>query len=139
MNPALLFSIANTVALATWIVLVVAPGSRAAEVLVHRGVTPLILALGYWGCAVGFVASGPAEGWGFGSLDAVRTLFTSEWALLGGWIHYLAFDLLIGGDVDRRLRGKRPPLRVVCLALTFLLGPIGWSLSLLAGRGVSRA
>ena len=50
--------------------------------------------------------------------------------LLAGWIHYLAFDLLIGTweTRDARERGLPHLLLVPCLVLTFLLGPAGWLL-----------
>jgi hypothetical protein len=52
--------------------------------------------------------------------------------LLAGWIHYLAFDLLVGGweARDSRERGIRHWFVVPCLMLTFLLGPAGWLLYL---------
>ena len=33
---------------------------------------------------------------GFSSLPDVALLFSNPWLLLAGWIHYLAFDLLVG-------------------------------------------
>ena len=47
--------------------------------------------------------------------------------LLAGWIHYLAFDLFIGGWETRdAVRNGIPHLLVIpCLLLTFMLGPIG--------------
>jgi hypothetical protein len=67
---------------------------------------------------------------GFSSLAAVATLFGNPWALLAGWIHYLAFDLLIGTweARDARERGVPHLLLVPCLILTFLFGPAGWLL-----------
>jgi hypothetical protein len=72
-----------------------------------------------------------AEG-GFSSLDEVASLFRNPWLLLAGWIHYLAFDLLIGTwEVrDARSRGISHLLVLPCLALTFLFGPAGWLLYL---------
>ena len=60
----------------------------------------------------------------------MATLFSNPWALLAGWVHYLAFDLLIGTwEVrDSRERGVPHLLVVPCLILTFLLGPAGWLL-----------
>ena len=50
--------------------------------------------------------------------------------LLAGWIHYLAFDLLIGSWEVRDARELGiPHLFVVpCLFLTFMFGPAGWLL-----------
>jgi hypothetical protein len=70
-----------------------------------------------------------AEG-GFSSLSDVAALFGNPWVLLAGWIHYLAFDLLVGAweARDSRERGISHLLLVPCLILTFLFGPAGWLL-----------
>ena len=69
---------------------------------------------------------GDAEG-GFGSLAELMKLFRSDWSVLTGWIHYLAFDLFIGAWEARDSRAVGIPHWKVgpCLLLTFLLGPIG--------------
>jgi hypothetical protein len=65
---------------------------------------------------------------GFSSLSAVAALFADPWLLLAGWIHYLAFDLIVGGwEVrDARRRSISHGLVVPCLFLTFMFGPAGW-------------
>ena len=52
--------------------------------------------------------------------------------LLAGWIHYLAFDLLVGAHIVRqgRVLGLSPWLVLPCLPLTFLFGPAGFLLFL---------
>jgi hypothetical protein len=63
----------------------------------------------------------------FNSLNGVMLLFTDRWLVLAGWVHYLAFDLFIGGweIADSRERCV-PHLAVVpALLLTFFFGPIG--------------
>ena len=66
----------------------------------------------------------------------VMKLFTDRWVALGGWIHYLAFDLFIGAwIVNEGQRDQLPWWRVLpALPLTFLFGPAGLLLfSLLRG------
>jgi hypothetical protein len=126
-TPEQIFSIANLVAMAAWVALVILPGRRwVTEVLTSTAV-PLLFAIAY----VLIVATtfGRTPG-GFSSLAAVATLFSNPWALLAGWIHYLAFDLLIGTweARDARERGVPHLLLVPCLILTFLFGPAGWLL-----------
>ena len=41
-----------------------------------------------------------------GSRRSIATLFSNPWALLAGWTHYLAFDLLIGTWEGRRTRAR---------------------------------
>ena len=67
---------------------------------------------------------------GFSSLADVRSLFDNPWLLLAGWVHYLAFDLFVGGwEVrDAQERGLTHLLVVPALVLTFFFGPAGWLL-----------
>ena len=69
---------------------------------------------------------------GFSSLQDVALLFSDPWLLLAGWIHYLAFDLLVGAweARDARERGIPHLFVVPSLILTFLFGPAGWLLYL---------
>jgi hypothetical protein len=73
-----------------------------------------------------------AEG-GFGSLQEVRALFADDRVLLAGWVHYLAFDLLVGSVLAARLdrAGVGRLVQAPILALVFLLGPLGALLALL--------
>lgn len=120
-----IFSIANTLALLSWIILIVAPRWKWTQKIILSGVIPLLLSVAYLGLIVLFFGS--AEG-GFGSLAEVMKLFTNEWAALGGWIHYLAFDLFVGiWEVkDSQKRGISHLIVIPCLIFTFLLGPIGF-------------
>jgi hypothetical protein len=65
-------------------------------------------------------------------LAGVATLFSNPWLLVAGWLHYLAFDLLIGTweARDARERGVPHLLLVVCLFATLMFGPAGWLLYL---------
>jgi hypothetical protein len=117
------------IAIAGWLPLVFLPRVRWATSVVPV-VVPFVLALVY--AALVAWALPWSEG-GFSSLSGVQSLFENPWALLAGWTHYLAFDLLIGGwEVrDARERGIPHLLMVPVLALTFLLGPCGLLLYLL--------
>jgi hypothetical protein len=69
----------------------------------------------------------PGAGGGFGSIAEVRALFAQDALLLAGWVHYLAFDLLIGAlEVKQAKQIGIPHVLIVpALILTFLLGPAG--------------
>ena len=119
-----IFTIANLVAIVGWLLIAILPRWRVTRFVVLSGGVSLALA-GL--CLVLIVMFfGAAEG-GFDSLANVMKLFTNEWAVLAGWIHYLAFDLFIGAwevrDAERR--GVSHLWVIPCLVLTFLLGPIG--------------
>jgi len=127
MAPEQLFSIANLIALAAWVALVILPHRRRVADVVAGLAVPLVFAAAY--LLIVAVTFGRSPG-GFGSLADVGTLFDDRWLLLAGWIHYLAFDLLVGTwEVrDARERGLPHLLVVPCLVLTFLFGPAGWLL-----------
>ena len=81
-------------------------------------------------CALYAVAAAtglPGAPGGFGSLPEVMALFTAPGAAVAGWVHYLAFDLLVGGWIvrDARARGRSHLLVLPCLFLTLMLGPVG--------------
>ena len=125
LNFALLFSLAGVLAMIGWLVLLVSPlipqwSDRIAGLLI-----PSVLSAGYVVLAVFFPSGGDG---GFDSLDAVMTLFSQPSAMLAGWIHYLAFDLLIGAWICRTARHEALNFWLVapCLVLTFLLGPAGF-------------
>ena len=125
MSPDQIFGIANTVAAIGWLLLAVLPGREwVTRVVTGRAIPGLFAALYV---AIIAAAFGRAEG-GFSTLGAVAQLFANPWLLLAGWVHYLAFDLLIGNwEVrDSRARGIPHLLVVPCLVLTFLFGPAGW-------------
>jgi len=129
MTPEQIFSIANLVALAGWILLAVLPGRVWVSKVVTAVLIPALLAVVY----VTVLATywGTLEG-GFGSLAQVALLFSNPWALLAGWVHYLAFDLFVGSwEVrDSRVHGIPHWFVLPCLFLTFMFGPAGWLLYL---------
>ncbi len=130
MSPHHIFSIANFAALCCWLLLVVLPRKKWVTHTVAGVAVPAMFATLY--SVIVLVYFADAEG-GFSSLDDVAALFASSpWMLLAGWIHYLAFDLLVGTweARDSRERGIPHLLLVPCLILTFLFGPAGWLLYL---------
>jgi hypothetical protein len=138
MTTDLLFSICNTSVLPAWILLAFAPTWKWTQRLVHSALIPLLLGLVYAGAL--FSATGAPEGAGMGSLAGVMALFTVPEAVLGGWVHYLIFDLFVGAWEVRDARRQDIPhwMVVPCLALTLMLGPIGL-VAYLALRGAMRS
>ena len=130
MSAESLFSVAGTLVLPGWGLLVFLPRWRPVTPLITAVVIPAVLAILYVGLIVVHL---PAAKGGFGSLADVSELFSYEHVLLAGWVHYLAFDLFIGSwEVRDAQRNGVPQIAVVpCLVLTFLLGPSGLLLYLL--------
>ena len=118
------FSIANIIALAGWLILIVMGRHRLAHTLVTGVILPLLLTALY--TAILVIHWTESEG-GFGSLAGVQALFSNQWLLLAGWVHYLAFDLFVGSWEVRDAQQHRIPrwAMIPCLILTFLFGPAG--------------
>lgn len=119
------FSAAGALAMAGWAGLILLPRWRGLSVRLAGLVIPAILSLGY---AVLILMHWQGASGGFGSLDQVAALFGSRPLLLAGWVHYLAFDLLVGTWVLRRSQEQAIAhgLIVPVLLLTFLFGPLGY-------------
>jgi hypothetical protein len=134
MSPEQIFAVSNGIAALGWILLAVLPRRRWVTDVVTGAVLPAAFAFLY-GMIVATTFAG-AEG-SFATLAGVSTLFSNPWLLLAGWLHYLAFDLLIGTweARDARERGVPHPLLIVCLFLTFVFGPAGWLLYMGVRRG----
>ncbi len=129
MSPEQVFSLANAVAALCWLTLAVLPRKAWVSNVAAGVAVPAMLAFVY-AILIG-VNFWSAEG-SFSSLAGVALLFRNPWLLLAGWIHYLAFDLLVGSweARDARQRGIPHLLLLPCLIMTFLFGPAGWLLYL---------
>jgi hypothetical protein len=125
MTPDRIFSLANSVAMLSWILLIVLGRKRWVTNLVTGFAVPLILAVLYT-ALIAQPWRDPGGG-GFSSLSGVALLFSNPWKLLAGWVHYLAFDLFTGTWEVRDAAEKGVPhlLVIPSLALTFFFGPAG--------------
>jgi hypothetical protein len=124
MDLEIIFSIANSLPLASWILLFVFFEKRWVYQLLFSGVF-VAMAIVY----VIFIfkgLGGDSQG-GFDSLANVKLLFSNDEAVLAGWIHYLVFDLFVGMWIcqDTAKTGINRWLLLPCLFLTFMLGPVG--------------
>jgi hypothetical protein len=129
MTPDRLFSLCGALAMLGWLCLMLTPlwpksVRERLPRLIGAICIPALIAVVYSGVILTHWAGHPG---GFNSLDAVMLLFTSRWLVAAGWVHYLAFDLFIGGweVADSRLRGIPHLLMIPLLLLTFLFGPMG--------------
>ncbi len=126
MTPPQIFPVVNLIALLAWVALAALPRQPWVAKTIAGWAVPAVPAMVYAALIV--------SNWGgpgsFSSLDGVALLFSNPWLLLAGWVHYLAFDLLVGAwEVqDARARGVWHLLVLPCLFLTFMFGPVGWLL-----------
>ena len=123
---ALLFKIANLIALVSWILLIGFPRTRITRHVVFQLGVPLLFAATYL-VLIATSLEGFKAGGGFGSLEQVQKLFTFPRAVLAGWLHYLAFDLFVGSRIarDSQRRGIAAWAVAPALFLTFMFGPVG--------------
>ena len=128
MSPTEVFSMANMTAMPMWILMILLPKWKVTRFLIDYKVIPLQLSVVY--AIYIFQAIQIAGGLDFGSLDSVMALFTEENAVLAGWVHYLAFDLVVGMWIlNQNKELKIHHLLIApCLAATFMLGPLGFIL-----------
>lgn len=130
-----IFSLCSGVAILGWLGLVFLPKSTVTRELLPSVIIPVLLGVTYAYLIFTSRGDAPAEG-GFGTLGEVKALFSVDALLLAGWIHYLAFDLFIGGWIlrDSQSHDMRHLLVVPCLFFTLMAGPFGLLLYLLLKR-----
>lgn len=135
------FGWAGQAAILGWLILIFAPRGfpgRLGPALfaIPRFIIPLGISLIYTGFALPHIFS--VEGDGFGSLQEVAKLLAKPEMLLAGWVHYLAFDLFIGGWIAAQADriGLSRMVQAPILATTFMLGPVGLA-TFLVIKGVS--
>ena len=138
MTPEALFTLAGTLVLPGWAILILAPRRWPALNAVPALVIPLLLSAGYAALIMRFFAG---AGGGFGSLAQVRALMADDGMLLAGWVHYLAFDLIAGSLAAAALdrAGASRLIQAPILITTFLFGPLGWLLAMLVTGGLAAA
>jgi hypothetical protein len=120
-----IFAIANPAAMLCWVLLAVLPNRRWVTDVITGRVAPALFAVAYVAIVIAVL---PRAQGSFSTLAGVAELFSQPWLLLAGWLHYLAFDLLIGTweARDSIERGVPRWLLVPCLFLTLMFGPMGW-------------
>lgn len=135
MTPEQVFSLAGTAAMAGWVVLILGPRRHAALNAIPLWIIPAGLSAIY---AALILSRFSDIGGGFDSLASVAVLFESDWALLAGWVHFLAFDLFVGAvmaaRMDRVHVGRL--IQAPILAATFMLGPLGFLIAAMTELGL---
>ena len=132
MSPDSIFQTCSTISMAGWLVLLVISPFWSSFDKFLIGIIITLFAIVYaW---LIFQVFSPGDFEKFGSLNDVMELFTDKTAVTAGWVHYLAFDLLTGIWIKKNAQkyNIHHLILVPCLLLTFMLGPIGLLLYLLA-------
>ena len=129
-TPDQLFGWAGQAAMLGWLILLVLPRRWPWLLAVPRYIVPFGLSLLYAGLAMAHFFT--IDGGGYGSLAEVKTLLSKDEMLLAGWVHYLAFDLFIGGwiAVNAGRMGVTRLVQAPILIATFMFGPVGLAIYL---------
>jgi hypothetical protein len=137
MTPDSVFQLCNSIAMIGWLILIVLPMWYASDKFII-GIIVTLFAIIYTYYIVTNISVIDMKS--FGSLKGVTALFTNPLAVLIGWVHYLAFDLMVGIWIkNNSLKyGISHWLVIPCLLLTFMFGPIGLLLYLLVRLAKTR-
>jgi hypothetical protein len=113
-----------------WALLIFLPTWRGTRWLARSAIVPALLCVLY---VIGIAAQISASGLGFmrdfGSAEGVAHLLSQPDIAIVAWIHFLAFDQLVGIFIYRDNMHHRYvpiPVQSVILFLTFMLGPVGF-------------
>ncbi|MFN7814289.1 MAG: ABA4-like family protein [Planctomycetia bacterium] len=135
------FQVTNTLALLAWIALLLFPARKTVSGLLCAVVVPGLLAVAYVGVIAWKFAvnGGPTED--VMTLAGLRKVFGDDWVFAAAWTHYLVFDMVVGAWIARDSVRLGIPwgLRTAALLLTFLAGPTGFLVHLLARWSLRRA
>lgn len=127
MTPTQVFSIAGMFTMPMWILMIFLPKWKITRFLMEYKVIPTLLSLIY---AIYIIQAIILIGgmMDFGSLASVMKLFTEENAVLAGWVHYLAFDLIVGMWMLRQNEKLNIHQLIMAPILfsTFMFGPLGF-------------
>lgn len=132
------FSLINAIPLVGWLALAFAPLRRELLVAVARAAAVAVAVAYLLMIAAALARPGPPVD--MTSLAGLARAFSDPRVMLVGWAHYLALDLWTGAwEAEDAGRLGTPHWAVLpCLALTFLAGPVGLLLYLLARAALRR-
>jgi len=124
MSPETVFALAGNFAMLGWVILAFGPRHWPWLNAIPRVAVPVALAAIYAAYILPFFA---ASGGGYDTLAAVQQLFTVPELLLAGWVHFLAFDLMIGAFLADRLDRLQVSrlAQLPILFCTLMFGPVG--------------
>ncbi len=125
MNATTLFSFGNTFVLLGWLFLLFLPNWKLTKPLILSAII-LILAVLYSFLILKDIGNFKPDS--FSTLANVKALFQNDNALAAGWLHYLAFDLLVGTYIvnDAQKHQISRWFYTIPLPFTFMFGPLGY-------------
>ena len=137
-----LFTFASYTALPGWVLLIIFPHWHFTQTVVVGVVVTLLCVIYAYLAFFGrrHDEPGSKNRGHFRSLAGVMRLFESPRIALAGWVHYLAFDLMVGLFIVTNAAHYNIShwLLIPCLLLTLMFGPAGLLLYLLLRFAVTQ-
>ncbi|NEV93329.1 DUF4281 domain-containing protein [Psychroflexus sp. YR1-1] len=126
MSASDVFQIVNTIVLPAWLILIFFPSKSWRNPVIYGfSIAMSVVYLVYV-----ITGLGDFDMESFSELEGIKAMFTSDEAVLTGWVHYLVFDLLVGNWILNQSRKHNIShfLMIPCLLLCFMFGPVGFLL-----------
>jgi len=122
-----IFILASSIAFISWSLLFIYPYSTRIRQILYGGVVTCFSLL-YTGLFISYFD--PESFQSFSTLSGLISLFSNKEAVLLGWIHYLAFDLLAGLYISKDAKKNKlgPWIIRPMFFFTFMTGPLGFLL-----------
>lgn len=122
-----IFIFASSIAFISWSLLFIYPYSSRIRQILYGGVVTCFSLL-YTGLFISYFD--PESFQSFSTLSGLISLFSNKEAVLLGWIHYLAFDLLAGLYISKDAEKNKlgPWIIRPMFFFTFMTGPLGFLL-----------
>ncbi|MDA8820226.1 ABA4-like family protein [Schleiferiaceae bacterium] len=122
-----IFILASSIAFISWSLLFIYPYSTRIRQILYGGVVTCFSLL-YTGLFISYFD--PESFQSFSTLSGLISLFSNKEAVLLGWIHYLAFDLLAGLYISKDAEKNKlgPWIIRPMFFFTFMTGPLGFLL-----------
>jgi hypothetical protein len=126
-----LYKLVNVVAAIGWVILIFLPNWNLADSAIKYGI---VVGLSVFYIYILFIRKDIKNEvypkGNFTSLEGVINLFKNPRNLLAGWVHYLAFDLMLGIYIKTQANeiGMSHFLQIPCFILAFMMGPVGYLL-----------
>lgn len=119
------FELANTAVLPAWLYLLIGPRTIRWLNVTAQYVWPAGLAFAY--ALIVIPMLGTLDFSSFGSLAGVQSMLSNDAGMTASWLHYLAFDLFVGGWIARHAdrAGWSRLTQAPVLIATLMLGPLG--------------
>lgn len=126
MTTSIVFQIVNTIVLPAWLLLIIFPKKSWRNPVIYTFAMVLALVYGFYI----LTSLGDLDMEAFSKLEGIKAMFSSDKAVLTGWVHYLVFDLLIGNWIinNSQKHNINHYLIIPCLLLSFMFGPVGYLL-----------